>query len=113
MLVLDGVTAGYGDSVVLRDVHLAVPPGRVVALLGPNGAGKTTLLRVASGLLRPRHGEIHIDGEDFTGSHAERLARAGICHVTEGRSVFPGMTVRENLRMFGAKGQEAEAQERA
>jgi branched-chain amino acid transport system ATP-binding protein len=110
---LSGITAGYGDTVVLRDVDLVVPGGTIVALLGPNGAGKTTLLRVASGLLRPRHGEIRVDGEDFTGAHAERLARAGICHVTEGRSVFPGMTVRENLRMFGAKGQEAEAQERA
>jgi branched-chain amino acid transport system ATP-binding protein len=110
---LSGISAGYGDTVVLRDVDLVVPAGTIVALLGPNGAGKTTLLRVASGLLRPRQGEIHVDGEDYTGSHAERLARVGICHVTEGRSVFPGMTVRENLRMFGAKGQEAEAQERA
>jgi len=110
---LSGITAGYGDTVVLRDVDLVVPGGTIVALLGPNGAGKTTLLRVASGLLRPRKGEIAVDGEDFTGAHAEVLAKAGICHVTEGRSVFPGMTVRENLRMFGAKGQESEAQERA
>jgi branched-chain amino acid transport system ATP-binding protein len=110
---LSGVTAGYGDSVVLRDVDLVVPGGTIVALLGPNGAGKTTLLRVASGLLRPRQGELAVDGEDLTGAPAERFARAGICHVTEGRSVFPGLTVRENLRMFGAKGQEGEAQERA
>src|SRR5690242_9408155 len=101
---LAGITAGYGDTIVLRDVDLVVPPGTIVALLGPNGAGKTTTLRVASGLLRPRQGEIRIDGENFTGSHAERLAVAGVCHVTEGRSIFPGLTVRENLRMFATKG---------
>ena len=55
-LELDGITAGYGDSIVLRDVDLVVPAGQVVALLGPNGAGKTTLLSVASGLLRPTAG---------------------------------------------------------
>jgi branched-chain amino acid transport system ATP-binding protein len=112
---LEGITAGYGDTITLRDVDLVVPAGTIVALLGPNGAGKTTLLRVASGLLRPRQGKIRIDGLDFTGAPAERFATAGICHVTEGRSVFPGLTVRENLRMFAAKGAagEAEAMERA
>jgi branched-chain amino acid transport system ATP-binding protein len=107
---LDGITAGYGDSVVLRDVDLVVPSGTIVALLGPNGAGKTTMLRVASGLLRPRRGRIRIDGEDVTGAPAEQLAKRGICHVTEGRSVFPGMTVRENLRMFAGKGASAESE---
>jgi branched-chain amino acid transport system ATP-binding protein len=107
---LAGITAGYGDTITLREVDLVVPSGTIVALLGPNGAGKTTLLRVASGLLRPRAGQIRVDGEDLTGSPAERLARAGICHVTEGRSVFPGMSVRENLRMFAAKGAAAEAE---
>ena len=60
-LELDRVTAAYGDTTVLRDVSLVVPPGSVVALLGPNGAGKTTLLSVASGLLRPRSGRVLID----------------------------------------------------
>jgi branched-chain amino acid transport system ATP-binding protein len=110
---LSGITAGYGESIVLRDVDLVVPRGTIVALLGPNGAGKTTLLRVASGLLRPRRGDIRVDGVEYTGSAAERLAAAGVCHVTEGRSVFAGLTVRENLRMFGGKGNEDEALERA
>jgi branched-chain amino acid transport system ATP-binding protein len=110
---LSGITAGYGESIVLRDVDLVVPRGTIVALLGPNGAGKTTLLRVASGLLRPRRGEIRVDGENLTGAHAERLAALGVCHVTEGRSIFPGLTVRENLRMFGSRGKEDEALERA
>jgi branched-chain amino acid transport system ATP-binding protein len=99
-LELQDIWAGYGEVTALRSVTLTVPDAGVVALLGPNGAGKTTLLKVASGLLRPRRGRLLLDGEDITGERAERIAARGICHVTEGRSVFPGLTVRENLRMF-------------
>ncbi len=113
MLVLDGITAGYGDTVVLRDVHLAVPAGRVVALLGANGAGKTTLLRVASGLLPPRTGRLVVDGVDRTGAAPETLAGAGVCHVPEGRGVFPSLTVRENLRLYSRPGDEGAALDRA
>jgi branched-chain amino acid transport system ATP-binding protein len=113
MLTLDGVTAGYGDTVVLRDVHLSVPPGRVVALIGPNGAGKTTLLRVASGLLRPRAGRLLVDGRERTGASPEALSGQGICHVPEGRGVFPSLTVRDNLRLFGAPGTETDGIARA
>jgi branched-chain amino acid transport system ATP-binding protein len=114
MLALEGITAGYGDTVVLRDVHLAVPAGRVVALLGANGAGKTTLLRVASGLLAPRAtGRLVVDGAVRTGASPEALSAAGICHVPEGRGVFPSLTVRENLRLFCHPGDEDAAFERA
>ncbi|MGH2949035.1 MAG: ABC transporter ATP-binding protein [Solirubrobacteraceae bacterium] len=113
MFTLAGVTAGYGRTVVLRDVHLTVPPGRVVALLGANGAGKTTLLRVASGLLRPNSGRLVLDGVDCTGTSPEALCAKGICHVPEGRGVFPSLTVRENLRLFGQAGAEAAGIERA
>jgi branched-chain amino acid transport system ATP-binding protein len=113
MLALDGITAGYGDTVVLRDVHLAVPAGRVVALLGANGAGKTTLLRVASGLLPARAGRLVVDGADRTGASPEALAAAGVCHVPEGRGVFPSLTVRENLRLFSPPGAEDAAAARA
>ena len=113
MLVLDGITAGYGDTVVLRHVHLAVPAGRVVALLGANGAGKTTLLRVASGLLPPRTGRLVVDGVDRTGAAPETLAGAGVCHVPEGRGVFPSLTVRENLRLYSRPGDEGAALDRA
>jgi branched-chain amino acid transport system ATP-binding protein len=99
-LEIQDLWAGYGEVTALRSVNLTVPEGGVVALLGPNGAGKTTLLKVASGLLRPRRGRLLLDGEDITGEPAERIAARGICHVTEGRSVFPGLTVKENLRMF-------------
>jgi branched-chain amino acid transport system ATP-binding protein len=97
MLELRNVFAGYAETTVLRDVDLVVPDGAVVALLGPNGAGKTTLLRVASGLLRPSAGALVLDGQDVTGWSSDRLARAGICHVPEGRGIFPSLTVRENL----------------
>ena len=99
MLELRGVTAGYQGHVVLRNVTLKVPDHAVVALLGPNGAGKTTLLRVASGVLVPSSGEVLIDGDDVTGRPPDELAAMGVCHVPEGRGVFPTLTVRENLRL--------------
>jgi branched-chain amino acid transport system ATP-binding protein len=99
MLLLREVTAGYGGHTVVRDVTLAVPDNSVVALFGPNGAGKTTLLRVASGLLAPSHGSIIMDGDDVTGRPADELTRRGICHVPEGRGVFPNLSVRDNLRL--------------
>jgi branched-chain amino acid transport system ATP-binding protein len=106
MLVLDDITAGYGGATVLRQVSLTVPPGSIVALIGPNGAGKTTLLRVASGLLRPTHGRVVLDGSDVTRTTPNRRAARGLCHVTEGRAVFPALTVRENLAMFSPSGKE-------
>ena len=112
-LELEGITAAYGDTVALRDVSLVVPDGKVVALLGPNGAGKTTLLSVASGLLRPRHGRVLLDGRNVTGASPDRLVHEGLCHITEGRAVFPGLTVAENLRMFAPRASEGEAVERA
>lgn len=99
MLELCNITAGYGTHVVLRDVTLVVPDNSVVSLLGPNGAGKTTLLRVASGLLRPMAGTVLLDGVDVTGWPPHLRARAGLGHVPEGRGIFAGMTVAENLRM--------------
>lgn len=99
MFSLDLIRAGYGGESVLDGVSLVVPDGAVVALLGANGAGKTTLLRVASGLLEPISGRVLIDAEDCTGAPADELARRGVCHVPEGRGVFPALTVRENLRL--------------
>jgi branched-chain amino acid transport system ATP-binding protein len=105
-LELHRITAGYGETVALRDVSLVVPSGRAVALLGPNGAGKTTLLSVASGLLRARSGAVRADAADITQLPPERRNAAGLCHVTEGRSIFPGLSVRDNLRLFARPGAE-------
>ncbi len=97
MLTLDSVTAGYADTTVLRSVDFAVGDGEVVALLGPNGAGKTTLLRTATGFVKPRSGRIAFDGHDVTGHAPYRYSRRGICHLPEGRGIFPSLTVGENL----------------
>mgnify|MGYP000341897546 CR=1 FL=1 len=112
-LALRGVWAGYGGSVVLRDVSLVVPDGAVVALLGPNGAGKTTLLRAASGLLPLRRGQVCIDGVDVTGAPPHDLVERGLCHVPEGRGVFPSLTVRDNLVLHAPPGGEDESISRA
>ncbi|MDQ3610483.1 MAG: ABC transporter ATP-binding protein [Actinomycetota bacterium] len=99
-LQLIGVTAAYGRIEVLHGVDLTVPRGSVVALLGPNGAGKTTTLKVIAGQLAPSGGHVHLNGHHLRGGSSERLARAGLCTVPEGRGVFPNLTVEENLRLF-------------
>jgi branched-chain amino acid transport system ATP-binding protein len=104
MFKLDNIVAGYAETTVLRGVSLTVPDSSVVALLGANGAGKTTLLRVASGLLRPTAGTLTLDGVDVTGSRPHQLAARGVCHVPEGRGIFPSLTVRENLSLQAGSG---------
>ena len=98
-LELRGIAAGYGGNDVLRGVSLRVEPGEVVTLVGANGAGKSTLVKTVSGLLRPSTGQVLFDGQPVHRlSPAERLRR-GIVHVPEGRQVFAGLTVEENLRL--------------
>jgi branched-chain amino acid transport system ATP-binding protein len=99
LLELRNIRAGYETGKVLENVNLVVPDGSVVALLGPNGAGKTTLLRVASGLLAPSAGEVIFNGKNMTGANAYVMAKAGLCHVPEGRGVFPTLSVADNLRL--------------
>jgi branched-chain amino acid transport system ATP-binding protein len=103
-LELRDVTAAYGRIQVLHGVSLVVPPGTVFALLGPNGAGKSTVLKVASGRLTPTEGCMHIAGTHLNGARPERLVRAGVCSIPEGRGIFPNLTVVENLRMMTYKG---------
>ncbi len=109
MLEIQQVTAGYGGSIAIRDVSIEVPDSSVVALLGPNGAGKSTSLRVASGIMRPSQGRVFYDGKDITGLSPFRRARLGLCHLPEGRSIFPSLTVQHNLELFVPKEREAEA----
>ncbi len=113
MLELENITAGYGDTVVLRDVSISVPDGKVVALLGPNGAGKTTLLRVASGLIKSMSGRVELNGEDVTGRRPYYMSRRGLCNLPEGRGIFPSLTVRDNLILQSPKGKESATIERA
>ena len=101
MLTVAGVSAGYGRVPVLHDVSLSVGPGEVVALLGANGAGKTTLLRVIAGELRPTAGSVDFAGQELLGRRPEQIVGAGVSLVPEGRRLFPGLTVRENLLLGG------------
>lgn len=109
VLRLEEVHASYGPFRALFGVSFEVPYGSVVALLGPNGSGKTTVARVASGLLVPSAGRVVIGGLDVTGWPPWRIARLGIAHAVEGRSVFGSLSVEENLRLafrrsLGARG---------
>ena len=97
ILEITALQAAYGASPVLHDVALAINPGELVTLMGRNGMGKTTTIRVLMGLLPATAGRIRFDGHDITGQPPERIARAGIGLVPEGRLVFPTLTVRENL----------------
>lgn len=100
--VLADVVAGYGRAApVLRGFGVTVPPGRVVCLVGPNGAGKSTVLKVASGLLAPRSGRVLLGGRDLTGAGPQRMLAAGVALVLQGHSVFPEMTVEENVLLGG------------
>ncbi len=96
-LALDAVEAAYGPFRALFGVTLAVPEHGAVALLGPNGSGKTTVARVASGLVTPTAGRLLVGDDDLTGRPAWAVARAGVLHAPEGRSVFGSLTVEENL----------------
>ena len=109
MFEMQNIVAGYGPHVVLRGVDLTVPDEAVVALLGPNGAGKTTLLRTASGQLRPSSGVVRYNADDITELTPDERARRGICLIPEGRGVFPGLSVRDNLRLQAPPDGEAEA----
>jgi branched-chain amino acid transport system ATP-binding protein len=99
MLEIAGLDAGYGRVQVLWDVDLEVGEGEVVALVGSNGAGKTTLLRAVSGMISSTGGDVRLDGDSIVGRVPEDVVRAGIAHVPEGRRLFAGLTVRENLRV--------------
>jgi branched-chain amino acid transport system ATP-binding protein len=100
-LIVRNLFAGYRGVPVVRELNLEVRPGEVVALLGPNGAGKTTTLETIAGLNRPISGAVELSGKSVGGTPAHALARRGLALVPEGRALFPGLTVREHLRLAG------------
>jgi branched-chain amino acid transport system ATP-binding protein len=110
-LVLKDLFAGYRGVAVVRELNLEVRPGEVVALLGPNGAGKTTTLETIAGLHRPISGTVELSGETVSGVPAHLLARRGLALVPEGRALFPGLTVREHLRLAGGRGRRTDSHE--
>jgi branched-chain amino acid transport system ATP-binding protein len=99
VLQLDDVHAGYGRVQILRGVSMTVPEGSVVALLGANGVGKTTTLRAISGTLPINAGAIRLDGTRIDRRRPDERARGGLVLVPEGRGIFPGLSVEENLRL--------------
>jgi branched-chain amino acid transport system ATP-binding protein len=99
LLQIDALSVSYGRISALRDVSLHVNTGEIVAIVGPNGAGKSTLLATIAGLVRPSTGTIQFRGQSVTGQPLERTVRRGIALVPEGRHVFGGLTVFENLKL--------------
>ena len=101
ILSLHGVVAGYGAGEVLRGVELEVEPGTVTCLIGPNGAGKSTVLKTISGLLKPMSGTVSFRGEPINALSPKARLRLGITHVPQDRSLFPAMSVWDNLLLGG------------
>jgi len=97
VLKVEHLNAGYGDIQVLWDISLEIRTGEVVALIGSNGAGKSTLLWTLSGLLKPMSGSVQFEGEEIGGAPPDRIVSLGLTQVPQGRRLFAGLTVRENL----------------
>ena len=104
VLEVSGLVAGYDGRAVVTGIDLSVAPGEIVCLLGPNGAGKTTSLLAMSGVIPSMGGSVRLDGVETTGQPSYRLARSGLAHVPEDRSLFPSLTVAEHLRLGSTKG---------
>ena len=101
LLDVQGINVYYGSIHAVKDVSFRVDEGEIVSLIGANGAGKSTVLKCVSGLLRSRTGSISFAGEDISRTPPHRIVTRGIAHVPEGRRIFLGMTVEENLEMGG------------
>jgi branched-chain amino acid transport system ATP-binding protein len=99
MLTVTGLEAGYGHVPVLRGIDLEVGDGRALAVLGPRGAGKTTLARAITGVIRPRAGTITYDGRRLDRLSPKAIVKVGVVGVPQGRRIFPGLTVLDNLRV--------------
>ncbi len=99
LLELLNVESSYGPVQALRGVTLSVPEGKIVTVLGANGAGKTTTLKTISGIIDPLKGQVKFRGQEIQGQSPDRIVRAGIVHVPEGREVFPLLSVEDNLKM--------------
>ncbi len=103
ILRIEDLDVRYATSQALFGVSIEVAPGSVLAVLGANGAGKSTLARAISGLVRPFGGRVSFDGRDITGKSAHHVRRLGLTYIPEGRGVFPGLTVIDNLKMAVAQ----------
>jgi branched-chain amino acid transport system ATP-binding protein len=107
LLNVEGITAGYGRLMVLRDISFSMTRGETLAVIGPNGAGKTTLLWALSGMVRPKAGHVAFEDRDITGWDPSKVVKLGIGHVLEGMRVFRQLSVEDNL-MLGAYGRKVD-----
>ncbi len=112
-LLLESVNAGYGHLAVLHEVSLEVPTGRIVSLIGGNGVGKTTTLRTIAGVVSASAGRVEFDGQSLIGMPTHEIVRRGVVQVPEGRELFAGLTVHENLEMGGYTRSKTERSETA
>ena len=101
MLKIDGLVSGYGSVQILNGANMKVNAQSIVALLGGNGTGKSTILKACSGLIRSWSGSINFDGEDIHNNPPHKIVERGLVQVTQGKDVFPAMSVIENLRLGG------------
>ena len=99
MLRVENLAVNYGMINAVRGVNFEVNQGEIVSLIGANGAGKSTILRTVSGLIKPASGTLTYEGQNITKTNAQKIVQLGISHVPEGRHVFKGLSVRENLEM--------------
>ena len=99
ILEIHDLKVSYGGIEAVKGVTLTVPEGKIVTLIGANGAGKSTILKTVSGIVRPKTGRILYNGEDITGKSPDKIVKAGVVLVPEGRHVFPNLTVKENLKI--------------
>ena len=99
MLRVENLAVNYGMINAVRGVNFEVNQGEIVSLIGANGAGKSTILRTISGLIKPASGTLTYEGQNITKTNAQKIVQLGISHVPEGRHVFKGLSVRENLEM--------------
>tara|TARA_R110001599_G_scaffold288226_1_gene491059 strand:- start:6565 stop:7272 length:708 start_codon:yes stop_codon:yes gene_type:complete len=99
LLSVEGLTSGYGTAAVLRNISLSVSKGEIVVVLGKNGMGKSTLLKTIMGFVSPFSGTVSLDGDDVTNIRPHMMARSGVAHTPQEHTLFPDLTVEENLRL--------------
>jgi len=99
LLQVCDVVAGYGETEILHSVSITVERGQIVTIIGPNGSGKSTLLKTIFGLIRPKKGQVLLNGEDITGVAPETIVRKGLCYVPQSSNIFPSLSIHENLEM--------------
>jgi branched-chain amino acid transport system ATP-binding protein len=97
LIELHDVSKSFGSVAAVRGVSLTLEPEEALGIVGPNGAGKTTVLRTATGVVRPRSGRVLVDNVELTRRPTHEFVRRGVCHLPEGRGIFPSLTVKENL----------------